>query len=422
MLVVIAMPHALPAQDSTEYIRPERIEYQGYQAIKFNPLGFHPIDTGFSKSFDYDWTKTRFGIGSTTTGEGPTQVYDFQPSLKNGPSSGMDGARGRMLTRDDVKLYNTRRPFFDFSYLQGPPTFQVLEGTHARNISPRWSMNFYYKRHEVRGFLQNAHRNQISTWAASNYLSKSNRLAITAGGVWNVNESGQNGGLASDSTFPDASIVNLGGQPVRRLNAQSRFSTQEYFARTTLFMGTPDTSAPDSIGLVIKPRWSIGHELAVNIERYYYTDRGELRSFYSQLLYDTGKIYFRYPFLTITNSFSLSNAVAQPVRDSASSSPYTAEAGISHTYFEALPGYADTAGHDFVLSGSLAAPLGGGSLMAIEASYHPIGSLSGNYAADAIFGYAPFASQPKLRINAQIGLQKAAPQIKDVYLHSQVWI
>ncbi|MEM9983884.1 MAG: putative porin [Bacteroidota bacterium] len=79
-----------------------------------------------------------------------------------------------------VRYYDTRTPFVDVQYLQGPDKLLLTDVTASQNITPFWNMSLAVKRHLSEGAYRNFVTDQTAFWISSNYRSKSRRYYLFA--------------------------------------------------------------------------------------------------------------------------------------------------------------------------------------------------------------------------------------------------
>lgn len=180
--------------------------------------------------------------------------------------------------QNDLKFYNTTKPFSMVRYVAGSKQEQVLELFHTQNISPLWNFSTAYRKINSLGFY-NVQKNNIDNFKfTTGYKSPNQRYTARGAFVYNKLQQDENLGLVKDSFLaePDFSNhiiipvgVNVASSIVRspilnyRRDANVRFIQDYSIGNTTV------TYDEDSIKqTTFKPVLTFANEIYYAAERY----------------------------------------------------------------------------------------------------------------------------------------------------------
>lgn len=79
-----------------------------------------------------------------------------------------------------VKYYDTRTPYVDVHYTQGPDKLLLTDVTASQNITPFWNMSLKIRRHLAEGAYRSFVTDQTNLWLSSNYRSQNRRYYLFA--------------------------------------------------------------------------------------------------------------------------------------------------------------------------------------------------------------------------------------------------
>lgn len=102
---------------------------------------------------------------------------------------------------EEARYINTKTPYTDLFYSQGPNELLFLKATHAQNIKPRWNVGINYQRITSQGYLLRQYTSIYNVQAFTSYQSKDRRYHLLANVAWNRALAEESGGIASDSSF-----------------------------------------------------------------------------------------------------------------------------------------------------------------------------------------------------------------------------
>ena len=140
---------------------------------------------------------------------------------------------------EEVKYYNTRKPFTSVEYVQGSKKEQLLQIIHTQNINSKVNIGFIYNRIKSDGFFarQNSSYNNVVLF--SNGQSKQNRLAYLSNVTYNKLVAYENWGIVPDSSFESIGFGNKSLINVNNTTAQNnRWLLGGYFKPYYNFLKT----------------------------------------------------------------------------------------------------------------------------------------------------------------------------------------
>ena len=285
--------------------------YTTIRKMEMNPDTLQQVDTGLTDVHQFDPVLDRDNhytfLGNNASPAVP-MFFDYQHQV--GFGFGFHQWDVYRMTDENMRYYNTRSPFTDFQYAQGPTALQYFKATHTQNITPYWNVSIAYRKYYSTGFydhqLSNGYNFGLNTW----YRSKSRRYMLTASAIWNTFRYQENGGLVNDSFFttnnPNADHI---GMPFRLTNASQQYSDQNYNVRQYLFFGTREEKKihdTDSVATVFYyPRFYLSHSFNVYSMRYNYYDSGADERAFADILIDSIHSNDNFRFRDISNTFSI---------------------------------------------------------------------------------------------------------------------
>jgi hypothetical protein len=105
---------------------------------------------------------------------------------------------------NQVKYLDTRTPYVNADYTQGPQDFQLINVTISQNITPFWNATIYFDRTQSLGVYRNNVTDLTSTYFSSNYRTKNNRYRAYGNITYNKFANEMNGGVPrrQDDSYP----------------------------------------------------------------------------------------------------------------------------------------------------------------------------------------------------------------------------
>jgi hypothetical protein len=295
-------------------------------------ITFRYIDTarGFKLDSSISDFTDRYPIPATNiflsnTGSASRSIL-FSPLMKPGFDPGFHAFDTYKWKLEEIRFFNTTRPYSVLSYLLGSRSEQQIEIIHTQNIKPNWNALFQYRLINSPGFFKNqktSHNNYLLTsWYESKKKRYNNYFAVLANNL----QASENGGIKDDKDYlsdPDFKdrfniFTNLGGDEVSGRNFFSpaiatgnRYKEFTAIMRQQYDIGKKDSLVKDSTVIpLFYPRLRFEHTLQYNSKKYEFLDY-DGDSVYYKKNYDTtfanlrDTVYLRDKWKEITNDFSI---------------------------------------------------------------------------------------------------------------------
>ncbi|GAC1420869.1 MAG: hypothetical protein NVS9B7_07020 [Flavisolibacter sp.] len=177
----------------------------------------HKLDSSIN-----DFT-LRFPLSGTSiylgnTGQA-TRSLIFNPGVQAGWDPGFHAYDAYKLKLEQVRFYNTTRPYTELGYMVGSRSEQLLQVTHTQNIKPYWNFSLNYQQLNATGYFRNQRTNHNNYLFTSWYQAPAKRYNNYLILLYNKLQAGENGGLTQDSNLNNITYVtdrftvptNLGG-------------------------------------------------------------------------------------------------------------------------------------------------------------------------------------------------------------------
>jgi hypothetical protein len=94
-----------------------------------------------------------------------------------------------------VQYFDTRTPYTNVDYAQGPTTLHVIKVTAAQNITPFWNIGLHLSRHQSIGTYRSFVTDQYGLYLSSNFHTQNKRYWLFANGTYNNLSDELNGGV-----------------------------------------------------------------------------------------------------------------------------------------------------------------------------------------------------------------------------------
>jgi hypothetical protein len=198
-------------------------------------------------------------IGNTGSA---TKSLLFNPRMKAGFDPGFHAFDVYKWNIDQVRFYNTTRPYTELGYIIGGRSEQIIDVMHTQNIRPYWNFSFQYRLINAPGLFRNQQTNHnnylFSSWYQSPNKRYNNYFAIVA----NKLQAGESGGIKSDQDYinnpiytqdPFAIPSNIGGDPSysrdffsTQIGTGNRYNETSVLMRHQYDLGKKDSIVTDS--------------------------------------------------------------------------------------------------------------------------------------------------------------------------------
>lgn len=223
----------------------------------------------------------------------------FQPIMQAGWDPGFHAFDVYKYKFDDVRYYQTTRPYSELGYLIGSRSEQMIHLLHTQNINPNWNAAFQYSLINSPGFFKNQNVAHNRYQFNSHYHSPNKRYSLYFLVLSNTMQANENGGILTDqdylsnvTTYKERSAipVNLGNY-VRpetsflnsKLNTGNRQGNTTLFLRQQYDLGQKDSVVTDStVQRLFYPRLRLEYNLKYTTYNFRYYDLDPSDSFYIQ--------------------------------------------------------------------------------------------------------------------------------------------
>ncbi|MBK6938420.1 MAG: hypothetical protein IPH18_17370 [Chitinophagaceae bacterium] len=259
-------------------------------------ISFRYLDSTRSYKLDSsitDFTK-RFPVPATNiylgnTGNASRSLL-FSPEMNAGFDPGFHAFDVYKWKLENVRFFNTTRPYSEINYLLGSRTEQIIELLHTQNIKPNWNFSFQYRLINGPGFFKSQKTNHNNYLFTSRYQSKNLRYTNYFVLLGNKLASAENGGIIDTGTvrpldnpnFKDRFIIPtyIGDEESfssnffsTKFNTGNRYNLFTVVLRQQYDLGRKDSLVTDSTVIpLFYPRLRFQHTLNWDQQRYVYQD------------------------------------------------------------------------------------------------------------------------------------------------------
>ncbi len=211
----------------------------------------------------------------------------FQPSFEPGWNSGLNSFDVYKWKLNEIRFFNTTRPYTDLGYMVGTRVEQVINVFHTQNIKPHWNASLGYRLINSPGIFKNQRTNHNNYLLTSLYDGPSKRYHNYFVLLVNNMQSGENGGIV-DNIYLDSTDfekrfsipTKLGGDPqfgrdffgtqVTTGNNQKEFTAM---MRQQYDLGRKDSLVTDSTVIpLFYPRLRFEHTIQYDRFNYSFQD------------------------------------------------------------------------------------------------------------------------------------------------------
>jgi hypothetical protein len=255
-------------------------------------INFHYLDSTRNRSFDstlsdftvrYPVPATHVYLGNLGTA---SRSILFAPPTITGWDPGFHALDVYKWKLDEVRFFNTTRPYTELGYLTGSGSHQVIDLVHTQNVKPYLNVAFQYRSIISPGFFKNQKANHnnylVNSWYQSPKKRYNNYLVLLS----NQLQSAENGGIDVRSlddpllrkrfTVP----VEIGGDPEygsnvfsKKINTGNRYSEFNFLMRQQYDLGKKDSIVTDSSVIpLFYPRLRFEHTIKTGKYKYHFFD------------------------------------------------------------------------------------------------------------------------------------------------------
>jgi hypothetical protein len=119
----------------------------------------------------------------------------FQPRMRSGWNPGFHAFDVYKLRLENMRFFNTTRPYTELGYVLGSQTQQIIQIMHTQNIRPHWNFSMQYRLINAPGFFNNQKTNHNNYGFSSWYQSPNKRYNNYFVFVSNALQASENGGI-----------------------------------------------------------------------------------------------------------------------------------------------------------------------------------------------------------------------------------
>lgn len=271
----------------------------------------------------------RFPLKSTTLHLGnlgsAARSILFQPTLQSGFDQGMHAFDHYRWGINEVRFFQTTRPYSEINYQLGSRVEQMIGLLHTQNIKPNWNFLFQYRMINSPGIFQHQRTSHNNYLFSTHYQSKNLRYHIWAFALSNKLQAEENGGIVDTAHILDNPIykdrfnipVWLGGPDnfssnffSSKINTGNQYRNSILLWRHQYDLGKKDSLVTDSTVIpLFYPRLRLEHQLTLEKDRFTFLDYRPTTSYYASF-YDTipgirDSLLFRDQWQKFTNDFSV---------------------------------------------------------------------------------------------------------------------
>lgn len=253
-------------------------------------INFRFLDSSRNYTFDSSVSdySLRFPIPPTHVYLGnvgtATHSLLFSPRLQNGWDAGFHAFDAYKIKPEDVRFFNTTRPYTELGYMLGSQTQQIIEVTHTQNIRPYWNFSLRYRLINTPGFFQNQkanHNNYLfSSWYQSPNKRYNNYLIL----LNNALQAGENGGIPDTFNLKNPDYAT-------RFNIPTKLGSGTAFSRDFKNTGLTTGNRYVETNAILRQQYDFGRKDSL------VTDSTVIPLFYPRLRFEHTLTYGKYNYL-----------------------------------------------------------------------------------------------------------------------------
>ena len=228
-------------------------------------------------------------------------------------------------TEDDVRFFQTTRPYSEINYQLGSRVEQLISLLHTQNIKPNWNFMFQYRLVNSPGIFQNQRSNHNNYLFSSRYQSSNLRYHVWMYILGNRLQSEENGGIIDTTNILDDPIYSdrfnipvwMGGASTftanffsNKISTGNRYRQTQFFWRQQYDLGKKDSLVTDSTVVpLFFPRLRLEHQLRYDRSDFNFFDKNPQIEYYQRFYpgrppsFDS--VELRDNWKMLSNSFSL---------------------------------------------------------------------------------------------------------------------
>ncbi len=192
---------------------------------------------------------------------------------------------------EEVRFFNTTRPYTELAYFLGGRTEQIIETQHTQNIKPNWNVLFQYRLINSPGVFKNQKTNHnnylVTSWFQSVNKRYNNYFVILSNKI----QSEENGGIKNDKDYLNDPIYSQD-----RFNIPTQLGGNNYFTRN-FFNNTINTGNKYAdASLMVRQQYDFGKKDSL------VSDSTVVPLFYPRLRFEYSFHYNKYQFEFMDNN------------------------------------------------------------------------------------------------------------------------
>lgn len=175
-------------------------------------------------------------LGNTGTS---VQSLLFNPNLNPGMKLGPDSHLPYLTRPEQLRFYNTTRPYTDLYYRIGSKQEQILSLMHTQNITPGWNVSASYGKTGAPGSYKLQRTNHDHASLTTHYLSTNQRYELKGALMYNKFQQDENKGITDERYLSDAAYNDKRLVPVFAVNGSAgsnRSATSNYFRNASFLL------------------------------------------------------------------------------------------------------------------------------------------------------------------------------------------
>jgi len=218
-----------------------------------------------------------------------TRSLLFERRGKAGFDPGFHAFDVYKFAMEDVRFYNTTRPYTELGYMLASKAEQIIELLHTQNLKPHWNASARYRLINAPGYFKNQktyHNNyQVTSWYQSPNKRYNNYVVL----LKNKLQLQESGGIMEDTNYLDLPAYSerfiipskLGGSPPYgrdffrfQLTTGNRYTESNILLRQQYDLGKKDSVVTDSTVIpLFYPRLRFEHSLRYGSYQYEFYDQ-----------------------------------------------------------------------------------------------------------------------------------------------------
>lgn len=262
----------------------DSLKVEVYYLSSVKPVTFDTSIRDYATRFPVPATHLYLGNDGSAT-----RSYLFATPQRTGFDPGFRSYDAYKWKLENVRFFNTPRPYTELGYMLGPRAEQMIDILHTQNIRPFWNVSFQYRLLASPGIFRNQKNNhnnyQITSWYQSPGKRYNNYLVL----LGNKIQAGESGGIRTDQDYLNDPVHQrsrftvptvLGGDPAfgsdlfsSTLTTGRKEKEFAFLLRQQYDLGRKDSIVTDSAVVpLFYPRLRFEHNLRYGTYAYHFQD------------------------------------------------------------------------------------------------------------------------------------------------------